>query len=217
FLMAMWVQPENSDGTYEGTNLSDDGFWGADVWGATSSNAGMSWSAPFRIIDTPTVGEDWTTLDPVLEPLDDGNYRYHALWYNDTEFGVSLFNQGDSSNDPWVYATGTLQFIVNDVNGSLPAIPFEYSLSQNSPNPFNPTTTIEYSLPKAGVVLLIVYNLLGQEVAFLVNDNMPAGNHKVRWDASNMASVVYLYRLEVMGRRSTSPTFVRTRKMVLLK
>ncbi len=89
-------------------------------------------------------------------------------------------------------------------------LPEEFSLSQNYPNPFNPTTTIEYSLPKAGDVSLKVYNLTGQEVALLINDKMPAGNHTVSWDASGSASGVYFYRLQ-------AGDFVKTRKMVLLK
>ena len=89
-------------------------------------------------------------------------------------------------------------------------LPSGFHLSQNSPNPFNPSTTIEYTLPKSGFVSLIVYNLLGQEVARLVNGEFDAGNHKVRWDASDMASGVYLYRLQ-------TGDFVKTRKMVLLR
>ena len=103
------------------------------------------------------------------------------------------------------------------VDEEVVGLPVEYVLSQAYPNPFNPTTTIEYSLSKSGHVSLIIYNLLGQEVTRLINGIQNAGYHKVTWDASNMASGVYLYRLEVKGRRSASPTFVQTRKMVLLK
>jgi len=97
-------------------------------------------------------------------------------------------------------------------------LPNEYSLSQNYPNPFNPNTAIEYSLPQSGEASLIVYNLIGQEVARLINGEQNAGFHIVNWDASHMASGVYFYRLQA------SPTsvwragdFVQTKKMVLLK
>ena len=89
-----------------------------------------------------------------------------------------------------------------------------YSLKENYPNPFNPTTTIEYRVPQAGEVLLIVYNLLGEEVTRLVDEIQQAGIHKVRWDASNFASGIYLYRLQAGPEASG---FVRTRKMLLLK
>ena len=97
---------------------------------------------------------------------------------------------------------------------SLPEI---FTLSQNYPNPFNPETTIKYLTPVAGEVSIMVYNLLGEEVSTLVNSKIPAGEYRVTWDASDMASGVYLYRMKVLGRRSASPTFIRTRKMVLLK
>ena len=90
------------------------------------------------------------------------------------------------------------------------SIPAEYTLSKNFPNPFNPRTTIKYAIPKSGEVSLIVYNLLGEEVTRLISENHQAGYHQVTWDASNMASGVYFYRLQ-------AGDFVQTRKMVLLK
>ena len=89
-------------------------------------------------------------------------------------------------------------------------LPTEYSLSQNYPNPFNPVTVIEYALPKSGEVRMIIYNLLGQEVARLVSGELDAGYHTVTWNASNVSSGIYFYRLQ-------AGEFTRTRKMVLLK
>jgi photosystem II stability/assembly factor-like uncharacterized protein len=88
--------------------------------------------------------------------------------------------------------------------------PSRYSLSQNYPNPFNPSTTISYSLPAASHVSLTVFDLLGREVAVLVNDRMEPGVHEVRFDASGLASGVYLYKLE-------AGSFVQTRKLMLLR
>jgi len=96
------------------------------------------------------------------------------------------------------------------VNNEHTELPTEYFLSEPYPNPFNPTTSIEYSLPLSGEVSLIIYNLLGQEVAKLVNGDVEAGYHKVRWNASNVSSGIYLYRLR-------AGDFFQTRKMVLLK
>ncbi|MDP3831067.1 MAG: T9SS type A sorting domain-containing protein, partial [Ignavibacteriaceae bacterium] len=87
---------------------------------------------------------------------------------------------------------------------------FTYTLNQNYPNPFNPSTTINFSLAKAGNVKLTVYNLLGQEVKSLMNGVMEAGNHTVPFDASNLNSGVYLYKIE-------SGSFVQVRKMTLMK
>jgi len=91
-----------------------------------------------------------------------------------------------------------------------PEVPAEFQLSQNYPNPFNPTTTINYSLPKAGLVSLMVYNTLGQEVMSLVNTEMPAGAHQATFNAGQLASGTYFYRL-VAGNS------VSVKKMVLMK
>ncbi len=87
---------------------------------------------------------------------------------------------------------------------------YEYHLAQNFPNPFNPTTTIEFSLKKAGRTTLTVYSLNGQKVATLLNKDVKAGSVKVTWDASHMASGVYFYELK-------SGSFTSVKKMLLLK
>ena len=90
-------------------------------------------------------------------------------------------------------------------------LPIRYDLKQNYPNPFNPVTNISYSLPLSGNVSLVIYNLLGEEVSRLVDDiQLQAGDYNTSWDASNMTSGIYFYRL-------TAGDFVRMRKMVLLK
>lgn len=88
--------------------------------------------------------------------------------------------------------------------------PSQFELSQNYPNPFNPSTNIQFSLPQSGLAMLKVYNLLGQEVATLVNERLTAGAHTVQFNAGQLASGVYIYRL-------TSGSFVQTRKMMLIK
>ncbi len=89
-------------------------------------------------------------------------------------------------------------------------LPLTFALEQNYPNPFNPTTTIHYSLPVAGVASLKVYNLIGQEVAVLVNEHRPAGRYSFVFDASNLTSGVYYYKLSAADH-------VQTRKLVLVK
>jgi hypothetical protein len=90
------------------------------------------------------------------------------------------------------------------------ALPKSFGLLQNYPNPFNPTTSIEYALPRGGHVALKVYNVLGGEVATLVDGEQGAGTFKTTWDASGLPSGVYFYRL-------TAGEHVQTRKMVLMK
>lgn len=78
-------------------------------------------------------------------------------------------------------------------------LPKEFSLEQNYPNPFNPTTTINYSLPEDGNVVLKVYDVLGREVAELVNERKASGKHSVVFDASNFASGIYIYTIKAGG------------------
>ena len=85
-----------------------------------------------------------------------------------------------------------------------------YSLSQNYPNPFNPTTEITFVLPKAGNVTLTVFNMLGQKVATLINDSQSSGVHTVKFNATNLSSGTYFYRLE-------AGTTTLVKKMMLLK
>ncbi|MBT8378968.1 MAG: T9SS type A sorting domain-containing protein [Ignavibacteria bacterium] len=89
-------------------------------------------------------------------------------------------------------------------------IPKEYKLEQNYPNPFNPSTTIRYSLPKESFVTLKVYNLLGEEVATLINGEQIIGNYEIEFDASDLSSGIYLYSIQ-------AGDFVETKKMILLK
>jgi hypothetical protein len=88
--------------------------------------------------------------------------------------------------------------------------PADFALAQNYPNPFNPSTTIEYSLGNASPVKLIVYDLLGQEVATIVDEVQNAGTHTLAFDGSHLESSVYFYRLE-------TGDFVSSRRMILIK
>jgi len=96
------------------------------------------------------------------------------------------------------------------VAGELDKTPISYGLEQNYPNPFNPITRINYSLPTSGLVTLKVYDILGREVATLVNSQVAAGKHTATFNATHFASGIYFYRL-------TAGEFVQIKKMMLLK
>ena len=91
-----------------------------------------------------------------------------------------------------------------------PDLPVSFSLQQNYPNPFNPSTTIKFSIPQSDKVTLRLFNVLGQQVALLVNDYLPVGSHSTQWNASNFPSGMYFYRLQARG-------FTETKRMMLLK
>jgi len=100
-----------------------------------------------------------------------------------------------------------------------PSAAKDFALFPNHPNPFNPTTTIQYQLAEDSKVSLSIYTLLGEEVIRLVDENQSAGAHRVQWDASDrdgrkVASGIYIYKLEAVG---SSHRFVQSRKMILMK
>ncbi len=100
--------------------------------------------------------------------------------------------------------------VITAVEGPPPSPPANFRLEQNFPNPFNPATTIRYSVPKTGVVNIAVYNLLGQEIKTLVNEEKRPGEYEVRFDTSRLPSGIYFYRLN-------AGTFTETKKMLLVK
>ena len=130
-------------------------------------------------------------------PQDTGSFAANVLMINNTAvspFFVRLYGNG----------------VTLGVNGGETEMPVDYELVQNHPNPFNPTTKIEFSIPQAGNVELAVYNVLGSEVARLVDGAMERGRHSVTFDASHLGSGIYFYRL-------TAGEFSQMKKMVLMK
>ena len=89
-------------------------------------------------------------------------------------------------------------------------IPENFTLHQNYPNPFNPTTNIKFELPNMANVELNVYNMMGQKIATLISGNLRAGVHHIHWNASDIASGIYFYRLE-------AGSMVVSKKLTLLK
>jgi hypothetical protein len=97
-------------------------------------------------------------------------------------------------------------------------VPTSFSLAQNFPNPFNPTTTIQYSLPQAGNINLKIYNLLGEEVKTLADEYQQAGKYSVQFNANNLASGIYFYQLRMTDPETSSGQgFIETKKMILLR
>ena len=151
---------------------------------------------------------------------------------------LSMFN-GGSTNGTWVlhivdgiaadtgYLRGwCVQIVYQDCLGikSGNEIPQSFYLSQNYPNPFNPATTIYYGIPKSEYVSLKVYDILGKEIASLVNKVQSSGTYEVDWDGTNYPSGVYFYELEVRqaavpdGRQvSATGNYHAVKKMVLVK
>lgn len=155
--------------------------------------------------------------------LQDGNNSYHNFWDASLEnkpirvvegnqfeeligimyFSFSNYKLIPRTNADFVgYTTSVKSKEIN--------LPDEYKLDQNYPNPFNPNTRISYSIKEEGLVSLKVFNILGQEVATLVNEVKSPGKYYVNFDAKNMSSGIYIYKIETNG-------FTQTKKMTLLR
>ncbi|MBM4167522.1 MAG: T9SS type A sorting domain-containing protein [Ignavibacteria bacterium] len=130
-------------------------------------------------------------------------------------FGYALLYNGATFDTEEILALRSSSPVTNVIEHNTFS-PQQFSLSQNYPNPFNPTTTIRFEIPVGAIhelplqTTLKIYNILGEDVATLVNENLPAGNYEREWNATNFPSGLYLYRL-------TAGKFSETKKLLLLK
>ena len=195
--------------------LSDSAFIGMSIESsAWNPSTGKLWiSNDSRGSDTTKSDLTWYEYDVTTKEFGDS-----LTWVNgeDAEFPRGIdFSPDGTIAYVGTFSTGTprIQKVVNGgvgVKELKTGIPSEYNLSQNYPNPFNPTTVINFSIPQSGLVTVKVYNTLGQEVAELVNSVKAAGTFEVSFDASNLTSGMYIYKI-------TSGKFSATKKMLLLK
>jgi hypothetical protein len=160
----------------------------------TNLFAGTSYGGVFLSTDS---GDSWAPVNTGL-----GNTEVQAIEVLGTDLVA-----GTQGSGVWRRPLDEMVTSVGFPSGRLPTV---MELHQNYPNPFNPATHISFSLPDRTHVRLTVYNALGEEVATLVDGEIVAGHHTVVFDASSVASGLYLYRLAAGG-------FVRTKKMILLR
>ena len=163
----------------------------------TSDTFGVPVHVLFKTTDG---GNSWSDLTTTLP----GSTGFQHLFFTDKTTGYLAGSAG-------IIKTTTGGDVVTSIGRPENTfVPSGFKLYQNYPNPFNPTTTISYSLQKAGPVKLRVYDVLGRLAATLVNEQQKAGMHTIRFNASRLASGVYFYRI------STSD-FIQTKKLLLLK
>lgn len=154
--------------------------------------------------------------DSVYHSSDDG-YTWHNFSDGFAPQPYYLFNSLDADSNGYLYVgtatrgifrtSSSVTSIINNHNSENISV---YNLMQNYPNPFNPVTKISYALPNAATVELKVYNVLGQLITTLVNEEKPAGFYEVDFNAANLPSGVYMYRIQ-------AGDYVETKKMLLLK
>ena len=167
-----------------------------------------------RVAYLDTLLSEWKGMGQVVAS-DTTEYTHPpAFWNADSLPGGMMLPSGKSGHIAIARASGTtensLEYDPTDVAPLAPVVPTEFSLSQNYPNPFNPKTVISSQLSVASNVRLVIYDMLGQEVAVLVNERREAGRYQDTFDGSGLASGMYIYRLSVGG-------FVEARTMLLLR
>ncbi|MCB9499688.1 MAG: T9SS type A sorting domain-containing protein [Erysipelotrichaceae bacterium] len=192
--------------------------WGGDQWEKETRSQniyGSNGKISNVLIDTWR-DELWTLLGRVTYTYDLNENMTFALaeeWYNDNWIAWSyILDFTDSFGREYDFFGREINVFystITDVKEE-DVIMSEYLLMQNYPNPFNPITTISYSIPRSGFVKLNVYNLLGEEISNLVNEEKMVGSYKVDFNASSLTSGVYFYTLQ-------TDDFVETRKLILLK
>lgn len=178
-------------------------------WFGVRPTSSVPWQIELCVIDLSSLR--WTLATPSYS----APYYWGSVGINRTLNGKILISGGTNRTDYYYnfYPVNNTMLVtpskisaVADGNGS----PATYTLHTNYPNPFNPATTISFTLPSHSFVSLKIYDLNGKEVATIVSGELPEGEHAFRWDASGMSSGVYYYRL--VTERS-----VETKKMVLLR
>ena len=219
-----------------GTNIAswsgETGTWGAianDTWWDIDGNNNFPLGAPLQTPAEAVAGPGIYNFAISVTPQSIGNLVETYLKKTDGTYSFEA-----STTYPVVATTNKINFVSFAINNSTTTalnlydvqvnrgplvgingeetkqIPTVYSLSQNYPNPFNPTTTIEFNLPQAGDINLVVYDVTGRTVAELASGHYNAGSYKINFNAADLASGIYFYRLKAKD-------FVSVKKLILLK
>jgi len=197
-----------------------------------TTNGGSIWQAGFVPGFNRINTAFFVSRDSGMVAGDNGKIRFTTdggvSWFEDS-IASSLTTQNINHIDVSltdslaviVGDSGTVIFVVRDstlldVSPDGMTIPVGFELRQNYPNPFNPSTTFTFTIPHSSFTILSVYDILGREVASIVNEELPPGRYAQEWDASAFASGVYFYRIEA-HQTSGQVTYVGTKKLLLLR
>ena len=193
--------------------LADTGIqWGPAFWSVPNSAKMKRNDSTFILVPEIYSGFDTYELIPVKYPASQhklgnlGNWGIQDITY-------TIWEDSSSNNRINLFGKGRYEIVVGIEEKE--EFPTEFVLEQNYPNPFNPSTTIQYSIPSVethghAFVQLVVYDILGREVAILINKEQSTGNYSVQFDASGLSSGLYFYNLSSGG-------FISTKKMIILK
>jgi Secretion system C-terminal sorting domain len=185
------------------------GYNQRDLFCSYSLNEGSTWSNPIRLTNTPTIDESYPSVSRWNKGSSGNTYELNLVYMKDPGVGPTSFGgTAPASRNTLVYRKLTAINVIGISNNQ--TLLKDYHLAQNFPNPFNPSTMIEYNLVKSGLVTLKVYDIIGREVATLVNEVQTTGVKEVEFNAANLPSGIYFYTINTGG-------FTDTKKMILVK
>ena len=202
---------ENTGVAYYQTIVTDDVVpveMTSFTFNVSGNNVNLNWNTATETnnrgfeVQRRTLSETFKTIGFVNGSGTTTQPQSYSFTDSKLEAGTYIYRLNQVDFDGSSYASDELSIVINKS--------FSYALEQNYPNPFNPTTLISYSVPERGNVSLVVYDLLGRQVASLVNEVKEPGSYKVNFNASNLPSGIYTYSIK-------SGNFVQTKKMMLLK
>jgi hypothetical protein len=202
-VFCIWAQPQFTTSTID---TGSNGLYYADLWWNISYDGGATWAGASALTTTSDINESFPFVADRLEALPGGGYRVRLMYVADGIPDQQPFSSY-TQPEPWMYQE--IDLAGTDVK-PIATVPKEFGLTQNYPNPFNPSTKIQYSIPTGAQVTLKVYDLLGREVATLVNQDQAAGTYEASFDATNLANGAYLYKL-------TAGSYSDVKRMMLLK
>jgi len=163
----------------------------------TDNNTGWVVGWDGTILKTTNGGTNWIPQSSGTEFLD-----LHGVSFTDANNGSAVGSEGTILRT----TNGGVTFVEEEID----EIPTEFLLSQNWPNPFNSTSVIRYSVPQSSQVQIKVFDILGNEIETLVNEEKQIGTYEITWNAENLTSGIYLYQLR-------AGSYLHTKKMVLMK
>jgi hypothetical protein len=184
------------------------GFNYSDVFFTYSQDGGSTWSYAENLSRSDSLDERYPSMSKW-----NAERQANMVWQEDPVPGSHITDFAPVSFSRQVFCR--ISDLIVDVEDDKNGMPGQFTLSQNYPNPFNSTTVMSYELRVKSGVRLVVCDLLGQEVATLVNEEKPPGSYSVVWDATGLAAGVYFCRLEV--RTGHTRLFTSTRKMAYVR
>lgn len=179
----------------------------SDLWYVASTDAGMTWGAPQRITNTVSTDERYPSVSKWNAPGE-----FNMVWSQKSQSGLFAFpgNADTVRTSQMFLRVSPIVIGTTSVGKPDDGLAASFKLSQNYPNPFNPATKIDYTVAREGQVSIKVYNMLGQEVATLLNEHLSPGTYQVTFDGAGLPSGVYMYTMK-------AGSYTESRKMILMR